>query len=254
MRFLLNARTSGTTLNRLKKSNLHYNIGRTPDSNLNPPVQSQWSSLWKKEKNKNLGVKECTDYRIWGQHYSHESGFVLRFDSQISQGCGTITDCKYTAKALVRDSKNFPLYTMSPGKIKRPLFKQCDNNTLNYLAATVSRFCTGRKLSSVLNLSEFSGIRSSPAFRYSVLRRHGLDPDVELANYDLVEASFLAMIKSLQPRSNYRTIKEREHNFLFNESILAVEETFHDIEFREYNWIDFVDNEEKEKQLEYSVA
>jgi hypothetical protein len=60
----------------------------------------------------------------------------------------------------------------------RPLFKPCNCKTLHVLAKTIVQILPRYSLSQAQNQLEFSGSRSSPAFRYTVLKNLDLIHDV----------------------------------------------------------------------------
>jgi hypothetical protein len=161
--------------------------------------------------------------QAWGQQCSPNCGCAIRFKADIDpEKRNQITMATYHAKTIITtESKSIdgritlkPLLTQSrdEGGNGRPMLKECSCNTLHVLAKSITEFLPQLTLSQAQNQVEFSGLRSSTAFRYSVLKRHNLlRKDIKIVNneihheqegrcFDLVEEALVACLKGHIPR------------------------------------------------------
>jgi hypothetical protein len=161
--------------------------------------------------------------QAWGQQCSPNCGCAIRFNADIDpKNRNRITMATYHAKTIITtESKSIngqitlrPLLTQSrdEGGNGRPMLKECSCNTLHVLAKSITEFLPQLTLSQAQNQVEFSGLRSSTAFRYSVLKRHNLlKKDIKIVNdeihheqegrcFDLVEEALVACLKGHIPR------------------------------------------------------
>ena len=104
---------------------------------------------------------------------------------------------------------------------RRPLLKPCNCKTLHLLAETIVQVLPKFTLSQAQNQLEYSGIRSSPAFRYTVLKKMGLicssttsscdengnyQTSIDINTipqgycYDLVEEALMACLQGFIPK------------------------------------------------------
>lgn len=120
--------------------------------------------------------------RIFGQQCSPQCGCVVRFEATFrnSGSSKKITSMTYDAKTIV--TTNYvssqdgsislrPVYTTSQHK---PMMKDCKCQTIHSLASTIVETLPTMTLEQAQNQVEFRGVRSSPSFRYSVLKNHNL--------------------------------------------------------------------------------
>jgi len=160
--------------------------------------------------------------QAWGQQCSPNCGCAIRFKADIDpENRNRITMATYHAKTIITtESKSRdggvtlrPLLTQSrdKGGNGRPMLKECSCNTLHVLAKSITDTLPQLTLSQAQNQLEFSGLRSSTAFRYSVLKSHNLlKKDKKIINdeihheqegqcFDLVEDALVACLKGYIP-------------------------------------------------------
>jgi len=173
--------------------------------------------------------------QTWGQQCSPNCGCALRFNADIdTKNQNRIATVTYHAKTVITtaststDGKTIlqPLLTQSgdAGGKGRPMLKECSCSTLHVLAKSITEELTRLTLSQAQNQLEFSGMRSSTAFRYSVLKKYNLlNKKGKIVNdnihhehegkcFDLVEEALVACIKGY-------TLRPRPSNAYMNDSI-----------------------------------
>mmetsp|Transcript_26301 Transcript_26301/g.30556 ORF Transcript_26301/g.30556 Transcript_26301/m.30556 type:complete len:401 (+) Transcript_26301:236-1438(+) len=128
--------------------------------------------------------KEIT--HAFGQQCSPHCGCVIRFEANIENN--KISCMSYDAKSIVsthsRSSQDGtlklqPVYTTNStggggGGRDRPLIKNCKCKTLHSLAQVATDIFPTMTFPQAQNQLEFGGVRSSAAFRYTVLKNHNL--------------------------------------------------------------------------------
>ena len=122
--------------------------------------------------------------RTFGQQCSPNCGCIVRFEANIDHNSNNrIISMTYDAKAvvsIVSKSSKHGTMTLSPifteSHSKKPLLSDCKCKTVHSLAKNVVETLQQMTLSQAQNQLEFLGVRSSPAFRYTVLRKHDLLP------------------------------------------------------------------------------
>lgn len=167
------------------------------------------------------GQKESV--RTWGQHCSPNCACVLRFETTLDpNNHNRILSASYDAKKVVVTKSNDgeaanlrPVLTQKSGTVGKPMLKQCQCSTIHKLAKTVTEVLPGLTLNQAKNQMEFTGNRSSPAFRYTVLSKNDLLPKKnadetdslqDLSNppqgkcFDLVEEALTACLSGYLPK------------------------------------------------------
>ena len=133
--------------------------------------------------------------RQWGQQCSPQCGCTVRFETTVDpmNRHNKILSASYDAKTIItrvsRASNGSaflePVMTQGGdcdgkerqnGGRSRPMLKECQCRTLHGLARAVSDALTDFSLTQAQNQMEFAGVRSSPAFRYTVLKNLDLVP------------------------------------------------------------------------------
>jgi hypothetical protein len=201
MRFLLHP--PKTTVNQLLKSK------KTVPLRTKPSPSSGESSI---------GSNTNDIGRTFGQQCSPNCGCAVRFEATYDlKGDNRILSMSYEAKTLLStishshsDEKSNnskptlkPVYT-SNGK---PMLKECKCQTVHSLATTITESMSSMKLSQAQNQLEFLGVRSSPAFRYTVLKNHNLLNKEDEAG---------AMIMSMKGTQNQQQVKSSVEEKIFN--------------------------------------
>jgi len=177
----------------------------------------------------NTETKETV--QTWGQQCSPNCGCALRFKADINpENQNRIEIMTYHAKTVITtasksaDGKTIlqPLLTQSGGVggKGRPMLKECSCKTLHVLAKSITDILPTLTLSQAQNQLEFSGVRSSTAFRYSVLKNNNLlreeedramhsvlDHVHEGHCFDLVEEALVACLKGYTPRPRLTNVQ-----------------------------------------------
>ena len=147
----------------------------------------------KKTNNTNNGIQQSSNtVKAWGQRCSPNCGCTIRFEISLDPSTNQILSAAYEAKTIVtkiHTSNNKyggttipestflqPLLTQSrnPSDPGRPLMKSCKCDTLHGLATTITEMLPTISLSQAQNQLEYTGNRSSPAFRYTALKHLNL--------------------------------------------------------------------------------
>jgi NifU-like protein involved in Fe-S cluster formation len=152
--------------------------------------------------------------RSWGQQCSPTCGCVVRFEAKVDPSTQIIIDSHYLAKSVVatpsKDSNQLePVLTT---RTQKPMFRDCNCNTVHTLAKEITSFLPNRKLDKVRNMTEFTFTRSSTAFRHAVLVENNL-PRNDTHCFDIVEEAFTAMIKGNMLKHR-RNKKDFQHTFV----------------------------------------
>ena len=199
MRFLLQPTTQ-----RLKNQGLHKS-GKTSSKKgeKNLPALSVFAS------SDNVAVaKNNTEFprmiETWGQQCSPSCGCVVRFEATLDPGTNRYVSASYHAKSVVVTRKGQKNGTLEPAltlRNNRPMFRSCTCKSLHKLARRVTEHLPNQNALSLGSNMEFSGVRSSPAFRHTVLERQGLS-NSDTHCFDVVEEALTAMVKGhmLKPR------------------------------------------------------
>jgi len=172
--------------------------------------------------------------QTWGQQCSPNCGCAIRFKANIDpENQNRIEIASYHAKTVIAtasksaDGKTVlqPLLTQSGvvGRKGRPILKECSCKTLHVLAKSITDALPKLTLSQAQNQLEFSGVRSSTAFRYSVLKKYNLlrEQEDRAMNgvihheheghcFDLVEEALVACLKGYIPRPRLSTVQRKD--------------------------------------------
>jgi len=154
----------------------------------------------------------------WSQHCgAPHCACLLRLEVEVSDDA-VVKSASYQTKSLVlnqrinRDNKTLfePKYTTKG----RPMVQQCQCGTLKSLAYAVTTYLPGQTMNKLNSMTEYSGTRSSPAFRYTILRSLDLkEPDRFNGCFDLVEEAFMALIRGYLPaKRRYPIEHEKQKN------------------------------------------
>lgn len=209
-------------------------VASKPSKGLTAPSITTNSATVKAAASTTANANETV--KAWGQKCSPNCGCTLRFESELDPTQNNlILSTTYHAKTILTTStKNsdngngngnetisLDLLTTTKG---RPIMKKCSCKTLNSLAQKVTETLPGMPLAKAQNTLEFTGVRSSTAFRYMVLKEHGLlrtnnhhtssnngkrsafadimkeIDDKEGRCYDLVEEALVACLKGYMPQ------------------------------------------------------
>jgi hypothetical protein len=133
----------------------------------------------------------------WGQQCGVNCGCILRLELLIDQN-DTIIKAQYTAKKIIANRKQEPILT-TKGRL---MLQSTSCETLHHLSEATVRWLSGKKTHRLPSEIEFHGLRSSSAFRQTVLSTHGLTGD---HCFDLVEDVLTAVFRGFvpAPRKNY---------------------------------------------------
>ncbi len=151
-----------------------------------------------KSNSSNNSKNDREVYKTYGQQCSPNCGCAIRFEATYDPN-GTnnrIISMSYDAKTLVStvhhsEENNglrtlVPVYTTSaPSPMDsnasnnesprgRPILKECKCETVHSLSQRIIESMSNMTLAQAQNQLEFLSARSSPAFRYTVLKKHGL--------------------------------------------------------------------------------
>ena len=243
MRFLLNVNVNSRniTSSRFKKVASKTLVARGAVSREEGKICSKASKLSK------------SNVKTWGQQCSPTCGCTIRFETELdSTNNLRILSAKYHAKSVLmvpqqdkhtgRIGPLLPYLTQSENETsRRPILKECSCPTLHNLASKIVHTLPQLTLSQAQNQLEFSGVRSSLSFRYSVLRENGLlksqvgtksdqsfdakqilESPLEGKCYDLVEEALVACLKGYmlrpRPRKIIKNNGEKEKEIPFKES------------------------------------
>ena len=186
MRFLLNsvvkstdkALRKGDKVTKLSASRMDVNV-------VSPSVSSQIDS-------------SCVT-KSWGQQCSPSCGCVVRFEATVDPSTQVILAATYRAKSIVSVEKDGQLHPLRTIRTNKPMMKNCRCKTVHTLANNIISYVTSKNLDSIRNMSEFSGNRSSTAFRHAVLVENQL-PRTDTHCFDVLEEAYSALIKGFIPR------------------------------------------------------
>lgn len=127
----------------------------------------------------------------FGQQCSPNCGCAIRFEAQYDNDTQDrrIQSMTYNTKTIIstvvptnknasenREVTLTPVYTASRSASRsgRPMAKDCNCPTVHSLSQQIVATLPGMTLSQAQNQLEFLGLRSSPSFRYTVLKNHNL--------------------------------------------------------------------------------
>jgi len=139
---------------------------------------------------------------------------VVRFEATLDPSTNKFTSASYQAKAVVvfqtkhDESGNINLRPAKTLRNNRLMLQPCQCESLHALASQVTHYLPNRNALAFRSSMEFSGIRSSPAFRHTALARQGLSTK-NTHCFDVVEEALTAMVKGYMPKSRPQiSIKE----------------------------------------------
>ncbi|CAB9500875.1 expressed unknown protein [Seminavis robusta] len=141
----------------------------------------------------------------WGQQCSPNCGCVVRFETKVDPVSNKFISASYYAKSVIvtqTSSQDQPGRTLQPAltlRTNRPMFHKCKCKSLHQLASQVTEYLPNKNALNVGSSMEFSGVRSSPAFRHTVLEKQGLSTN-DTHCFDLVEEALTAMVKGHMPK------------------------------------------------------
>jgi len=173
------------------------------------------------DESSTLNTKQTT--KAWGQQCSPNCGCVVRFETDIDPKTDKVISASYYAKTIVTTTssqsqqqqkqqaqqKLQPVLTSRTG---RPLLTECSCQTLHQLASRVVEHLPSQKMSNVRNTTEFSSVRSSVAFRQTVLAQHELSKS-DTHCFDVIEEAFTAMVKGHVPQPRPTPLTKSQRNF-----------------------------------------
>lgn len=179
---------------------------------VNAPAQNNINSSFNSAtttSNNNTYVKS------WGQQCSSSCGCVVRFEATINTETNKFTSASYHAKAVMvsesRSNKESGESRLEPAmtlRTNRPMFKSCGCDSLHALASQVTEYLPNKNALAIGSSMEFDGVRSSPAFRHTVLEKQGLST-ANTHCFDVVEEALTAMVKGHMPKARPQvTLKE----------------------------------------------
>jgi hypothetical protein len=162
--------------------------------------------------------RRTTMMKAWGQQCSPNCGCVVRFETEIDPATDKITMANYYAKTIVttsnqqqQDQESKFLQPVLTSRTNRPLVQECSCPTLHQLASSVVDHLPSKKMSTVRNMSEFSSVRSSMAFRQTVLVEHELSKS-DTHCFDVLEEAFTAMVKGHIPQPRPQPLSKAQRN------------------------------------------
>lgn len=184
MRFLLNSalRSTGKAV---RKGNKSLSASRFDVNVVSPSVSSR--------------IELPCVTKSWGQQCSPACGCVVRFEATVDPSTQVILSATYHAKSVVSVEKDGQLHPLRTTRTNKPMMKDCKCKTVHTLANDIISYVTSKNLDSVRNMSEFSGNRSSTAFRHAVLVENQL-PRTDTHCFDVLEEAYSALIKGFIPR------------------------------------------------------
>ena len=210
MRFLLHP-----TTNRAGKQGMRHTLGTTGRRRKETDVSSIAVTRPPAPTTTPTTTSENNHVQSWGQQCSPSCGCVVRFETTLDPVSRTITSANYHAKAVVVTVTATPSKSKSHGqdnkaqqkrlepamtfRNNRPMFRPCSCDSLHQLASRVTEYLPNQNILAFGSSMEFAGIRSSPAFRHTVLDKQGL-PTTDTHCFDLVEEALTAMVKGHMPR------------------------------------------------------
>jgi hypothetical protein len=159
--------------------------------------------------------------KTWGQQCSPNCGCVIRFEAFIdSREKNQIKEVKYVAKRILtrtsvnKDNSTFHLQPIRTYARDKVLVKDCDCKTLHSLSKAIVNNINKFTLDQAQNQLEYEGTRSSPAFRFTALKKLNLlkNKDVDGIHsipegkcYDLVEDAITACLQGYIPNPRKET-------------------------------------------------
>jgi len=178
MRFLLKATSPLTLRGRATKS-----------------LQTKKKTDTSKDNIVHSTAQPLNEMKAWGQHCSPNCGCTIRFETSLDSSTNQILSASFEARTIVTKVETStnnnhgnthrtgatmaylqPVLTHSrqPSDQGRPLIKSCKCDALHGLAKTITEVLPNYTFSQAQNQLEYSGNRSSPAFRYTALKHLNL--------------------------------------------------------------------------------
>lgn len=167
-------------------------------------------------------LNQITDKResmkAWGQQCSPNCGCTVRFETELD-GKKQISSASYSAKMFITTKQKTehgleylqPVLTdQGENSKRRPIVKDCTCKTVHVLSEHIVKILPSLSLSQAQNQLEFTGVRSSDAFRDQVLKKHKLlNKNSERGKkcFDLVEEALTACLKGYMPRPRKSTVE-----------------------------------------------
>lgn len=185
---------------------------------------------------------ESEQVKAWGQHCSPNCGCAVRFEATIDHSTNQILSASYEAKTVIthfqsadgdRESTYLkPLLADSRRDKKnngKPLMKSCQCKTLHGLSQRITEVLPQYSLQQAQNQLEYTGNRSSAAFRYIAMKKLGFNDsansntDLNSLSYghcwDLVEDAITACLHGYLPKPRpiiYNEQHEKKRNMIQN--------------------------------------
>lgn len=174
-------------------------------------------------------VQNVEPGKTWGQQCSPHCGCTVRFETSFNpNNNNTILSASYDAKTIVtkvskgKDGSTFLKPIMTKGaNDQRPMLKECKCTTLKSLAEAVCNQLPGQTLAQAQNQLEFTGVRSSLAFRYTVLRNLELISTVSSPEITPLLSSTSSPLQLPSPVSYMHDIPEGRCFDLVEEALVA---------------------------------
>lgn len=237
MRFLLHPRTS-SAVKSIKGKAVDSLVISAPSSGAPPAVVTSLSSPATNSPSSvasnNNGVSNHTT-KAWGQQCSPTCGCVVRFEATYDSDTQAIRSASYHAKRIVTRTIANNKTTAHPGTEEnepqlqavltakgRPMMTECSCKSLHHLSSVIvesmvaqpsgqqSRLGHSEQPVSFAKLRsslEFKHLRSSPAFRKTVLAAQQL-PSTDTHCFDVVEEALTALVKGHMPKARRRSHTE----------------------------------------------
>jgi len=205
MRFLLHSTANRTAAAQIRKGRV--NTKKTQ-------IQNNSRILVSKTVGSIAHQNNDSYVQSWGQQCSPNCGCVVRFEATLDPINKNFTSATYHAKAVIltrtstpkeenTTTNNTQTHKLEPAmtlRTNKPMFRPCTCKSLHQLASQVTEYLPNRNALAIGSSMEFSGVRSSPAFRHTVLEKQGLKT-TDTHCFDVIEEALTAMVRGYMPKS-----------------------------------------------------
>ena len=215
MRFLLHPTTQRTTTQGIRN-----NKGRAAKRAPKERILVQQPHALVSKTVGSAASTNTTYVKSWGQQCSPNCGCVVRFEATLNPETNQFTSASYHAKSVMvsqttttTSNNHHPknggaTQTTTTTKLEpartlrtnRLMFQPCSCDSLHALASKVTDYLPQKNALAIGSSMEFAGVRSSPAFRHTVLEKQGLSTS-HTHCFDVVEEALTAMIKGHMPKA-----------------------------------------------------